>query len=500
MAVITPHPPGTGRRRRRVRGSGRRRLRRLAALSTAVGLVAASCAAEPAAGPAPGDDPASELAFAEGRATATTDPTATRDVTATTEPRPRPPTTLPPPIAHGTPEQPFIPLPPTATATAVVTPTGVVLPVVFDRRATTGEASWVALTPCGDARIVSDLEPLGRAHVVLDPGHGGREFGSVGPAGVVEKDLNLAVALAAETMLADAGASVILTRSTDVAMTTGVRAALARTVRPALFVSIHHNGGAPATGDRPGTIVFTKSQSEASTRFGGLFHQALTPGLIEIANAKQEEFRHYAIVFAAHEAAIADYDRSLAARDAALVANGQIAPTATTLPPPAPLEGRERIDGTEVPSTREPVTTTTMPVPDDRTTVVVPDTVPLPSPPDLVRVPEFRWAGSGNAGVRSWLADDGRDLLSVLRRSGDVPAVLVEYLYVTNPVEEALLADPAFVELEARALTVAILRFLSTDDEGTGFVADQVGDQNIGGGGRATDCREPELGLGQTAG
>jgi len=39
---------------------------------------------------------------------------------------------------------------------------------------------------------------LERVDVVLDPGHGGPETGSVGTNGLVERDLNLAVALLAE--------------------------------------------------------------------------------------------------------------------------------------------------------------------------------------------------------------------------------------------------------------------------------------------------------------
>ena len=192
---------------------------------------------------------------------------------------------------------------------------------------------------------------------------------------------------------------------------------------------------------------------------------------------------------------MAAYDRSVAARDAALVANGQVDPAATTLPPEGPSDPRSAIDGTELPSVRAAVTTTTQPVPDDRVPVPVPDTMPVPPPIELERVPEFSWAGTGNAGVRSWRTDDGVDLLSVIRRSGDVPAVVVEYLYVTNPVEEALLADPEFIELEAQVLVDAIIRYLSSETTGSGFVEDQVGDQDIGGGGHRNDCIEPDLGL-----
>ena len=458
-------------------------------LLVAVMAVAASaCSSAAEATPAANPDDPSTSDTSISQTSAPEAPTTTQRPARTT-------TTQPPDIGAGTPEQPFVALPAAAEATAVVSPAGVVLPVVSERTDEAGRESWIVMTPCSDVRVVSGVQPLGRAHVVLDPGHGGNEFGATGPNDLTEKDLNLSVALAAASMLREAGATVILTRTTDVTMTTGVRAALARTVNPALFVSIHHNGGAPANGDLPGTIVFTKSNSPSSTRFGGLFHQTLSPQLLEIGATKQAEFVAYAEAFVAHEATVAAYDQSLAARDAALVTNGQIDPTATTLPPTEPSEARERIDGTEVAGSRQPVTTTTMPVPDDRETVPVPDTLPLPGTFETERVAEFKWAGTGNAGVRSWRADDGKDLLSVLRRSGDVPAALVEYLYVTNPVEAELLADPAFIELEARALADSIVRYLSTSDEGTGFVIDQVGDQDIGGGGHRNDCVEPDLGL-----
>ena len=48
-------------------------------------------------------------------------------------------------------------------------------------------------TPCDNRATVTGT-PLGGADIVLDPGHGGDEPGAVGPNGLVEKELNLAVA------------------------------------------------------------------------------------------------------------------------------------------------------------------------------------------------------------------------------------------------------------------------------------------------------------------
>ena len=51
--------------------------------------------------------------------------------------------------------------------------------------------------------------------VVIDPGHGGGDSGAVGHYGVKEKDVTLYVALRVEKLLKDAGAKVVMTRTTD---------------------------------------------------------------------------------------------------------------------------------------------------------------------------------------------------------------------------------------------------------------------------------------------
>ncbi len=389
-----------------------------------------------------------------------------------------------------------------------MTPTGIVLPVLGEQ-----SDSFTVLTACENVRYVarSAVRPIGRAHVVLDAGHGGTEVGAVGPGGTTEKDLNLAVTTEAASRLEALGATVVLTRATDHNMTTGSRGLLAKSIDPALFVSIHHNGGAPRSDDGPGTIVFTKTASTEATRFGGLFHSRLDATLEPVAEAKRRDHADYIAALDAHEAAVADYDRSVQARDAALVANGRVPSAATTVPPPP----QPSAEGFRYPSERNPVPTTTSPPPPPPTnpdgspatnpdgspiptptTVPVPETLPVPPPFNSLPVREFLFAGGPNSGVRSWVRADGKDYLSVLRHSGDVPAVLAEFLYVTNPSEEELLMDPDFVSAEAKALTQAIVDyFSSTTNTGDGFVDDQFDDQPIGGGGRPSQCVEPDLGL-----
>lgn len=398
------------------------------------------------------------------------------------------PTTDPPRIEFGTRDNPFVELPATPSARAVMTSGGVVLPVIDERA-----DSWLVSTPCQGIRFVSQAEPIGRAHVVLDPGHGGAEVGAAGAGGLREKDLNLLVAMKTATILEQAGATVVLARTGDYSITAASRGLIAKAIDPALFVSIHHNGGAPGGGDRPGTIVFTKSASPASTRFGGLFHQTLQPMLEGAAESERARYQAYAEALAVYEAEVSAYDRAVADRDAALVANGQV-PAAATTSIPAPTTSVEPGE-LRLPPVRRPATTTTAPA----TTIAGRLPLPIPEPPtppaplQVEPVGEFQWAGSGNAGVRSWTRPDGRDYLAVLRHSGDVPAVLAEFLYLTNPSEEELLADPAFVDKEAGVLADAIILYFTTEAEGTGHVADQFDDQPIGGSGGIESCVEPEL-------
>ncbi len=76
--------------------------------------------------------------------------------------------------------------------------------------------------------------------VALDPGHGGEDPGAIGPTGLREKDVVLAVALALrEKLNAAPGMRVMLTRDGDFFVPLHERVRKARRVQADLFVSIH---------------------------------------------------------------------------------------------------------------------------------------------------------------------------------------------------------------------------------------------------------------------
>ncbi|MEB2313784.1 MAG: N-acetylmuramoyl-L-alanine amidase [Sorangiineae bacterium] len=91
-----------------------------------------------------------------------------------------------------------------------------------------------AASAAGGARTVR--------RVVLDPGHGGRDPGAIGPAGLREKDVTLDIAHRAAPLVArELGISTLLTRDGDDTVPLDERTARANAFQADLFVSIHCN-------------------------------------------------------------------------------------------------------------------------------------------------------------------------------------------------------------------------------------------------------------------
>ena len=106
--------------------------------------------------------------------------------------------------------------------------------------------------------------------IVLDPGHGGYDSGAVGPTGVMEKNVNLAIALKTGAVLTKNGIETIYTRKSDtVSWTSNVTQNLqaicniSNNAKPNYFVSIHANSGAPSA---TGTETYTYAGSSVATK------------------------------------------------------------------------------------------------------------------------------------------------------------------------------------------------------------------------------------------
>jgi N-acetylmuramoyl-L-alanine amidase len=99
------------------------------------------------------------------------------------------------------------------------------------------------------------------AVVCLDPGHGGKDVG-VGGAGILEKDLTLAVCQRVRGMLEGRGYKVYLTRAGDFALALDERAGLANHRQVEAFVSLHADYGVSPAASGPKLYSYAEPAHE----------------------------------------------------------------------------------------------------------------------------------------------------------------------------------------------------------------------------------------------
>ncbi len=246
-------------------------------------------------------------------------------------------------------------------------------------------AAAVEIIPKVRSGEVPGRADMAQITVVLDPGHGARDWGGVGPTGLAEKEVNLDITdrvrarlLAAHDIDWETGevtpgdavpavAAVWLTRDPsgpeagDYELGLAYRSHIANSAGADVFVSVHNNTVPTADPEQPGSEVFYASSVAGSDRLASLIHQELLRGL---------------------QVFDADWKGGLV------------------------LGARSRID---------PATDT--------------------------------------------------DYYGILRRA-NMPAVIVEGVYISEPEEEALLRTGEFRQAYADAVYRGIVRFLTTDEFG----------------------------------
>ena len=163
-----------------------------------------------------------------------------------------------------------------ATAKAVVTASGLVVPVINPMA-----DGWVVRTPCNATATLSRARgrPAGSPVIVLDPGHGGAEPGAVSPNGLIEAAVNLAVARHAQEALQAAGVTTLLTRTADYEVELPTRSEIARNVDPKAFVSIHHNAEPDGPRDGPGAETYYQIGNADSKRLAGLLYEEIVKAM-----------------------------------------------------------------------------------------------------------------------------------------------------------------------------------------------------------------------------
>jgi N-acetylmuramoyl-L-alanine amidase len=90
-------------------------------------------------------------------------------------------------------------------------------------------------------RLSKEVLPLAVRRIVIDPGHGGRDVGTVTPDGLYEKDLTLDIGERLRDTLLEDSFDVRMTRESDRYVVLKERAQFANASNADLFVSIHLN-------------------------------------------------------------------------------------------------------------------------------------------------------------------------------------------------------------------------------------------------------------------
>jgi N-acetylmuramoyl-L-alanine amidase len=95
--------------------------------------------------------------------------------------------------------------------------------------------------PKQDTSTPSPVRTNGRVLVMIDPGHGGKDPGAIGPSGLKEVDVILPIGKRVAELLERQGIQAKLTRNSDYFVGLDERVTISREAGATLFVSIHAN-------------------------------------------------------------------------------------------------------------------------------------------------------------------------------------------------------------------------------------------------------------------
>jgi N-acetylmuramoyl-L-alanine amidase len=110
-----------------------------------------------------------------------------------------------------------------------------------DAPARAAKAREIRSTALGSGASLAAQLGLKVRRVVVDAGHGGKDSGAIGPRGVREKDLTLAIARRVAARLKSLGFQVVMTRKNDAFVPLDERTRIANEAHADLFISIHCN-------------------------------------------------------------------------------------------------------------------------------------------------------------------------------------------------------------------------------------------------------------------
>ncbi len=133
--------------------------------------------------------------------------------------------------------------------------------------------------------------PSNRTVVVIDPGHGGQDPGTIGIGGLQEKDIVLPISLDVADILRRQGIEVRMTRDTDNFISLQGRTDFANNIDADLFVSIHANA---INLSRPDVNGLETYYYKNGRRLAEVIHWSILNG-VDIANRGIRRARFYVL-------------------------------------------------------------------------------------------------------------------------------------------------------------------------------------------------------------
>ena len=118
--------------------------------------------------------------------------------------------------------------------------------------------------------------------IVIDPGHGGKDPGAIGPHGEKEKDITLAIGKALAKRLKEEGFEVFLTRDEDIFIPLEERTAFANKKKADLFISIHVNSNPNKSLDGVETYFLNMTKDDYAIKVAATENETTTKSLSDL--------------------------------------------------------------------------------------------------------------------------------------------------------------------------------------------------------------------------
>lgn len=130
--------------------------------------------------------------------------------------------------------------------------------------------------------------------ILIDPGHGGEDFGAHSNTKPYyqEKNLTLATSKLLKGYLEQLGYATSMTRTDDLFVALDKRAQMANQLKPALFVSVHYNSAPSKEAEGIEIYFFRDKENPSRTQVSRQCAQAILTRMIDSCNAKSRGIKH----------------------------------------------------------------------------------------------------------------------------------------------------------------------------------------------------------------